>query len=249
MEARLLCVDQDGNEFFMDPCHNYIEGKPVLTIEEAEKIAGRELDIDDYYNIYNMGGTISKDCFSKSSMGFRLTEDGVMDECGEAILTKDAVKYLIDTLQGYYSRYDELYDAYVKEYRERVINFVRENFSPSEQTPNKVIEKSKNGYIYIMLHQGYYKIGKSVDCMRLGEYTKLAEEPEYVYVIYVNDMNSMENKLHKKFKRKRCREGKCEWFKLNSDDLKVAYEELKKEEVKNHEHTIGYRRYVLKEDV
>ena len=245
IEKPTIIVSVDGL------CNNFIEGKPVLTIEEVEEIVGREIDpFHDYYEIYNMGGTISKEQLSDDIIGIRITENGVMDEYGEAILMKDAVKHVIDTLQEYYDRYDELYSQYVEDYRNRVIEFVKNRFcynkksvTYSEHTENE------QGYIYVMLHQGYYKIGKSVDCMRLGEYTKLAEEPEYVYVVRVNHMNRMERKLHRMFADKRCRDGKCEWFTLDESDLSTIRNMLKEDEVEDPNHTVGYRRYVLKEDV
>lgn len=242
-----LTMDVDECDF----CHNYIEGKPVLTLEEAEEIAGRKLNpYREYYEIYYMGGTIAKDELRDIGMAIRVTDEGVMDSYGEAILMKDAVKGMIDILQEYYNRYDELYDRYVKNYRNRVIEFVK-GFRRDEkkEEARTFATKDESGYIYVMLHQGYYKIGKSVDCMRLGEYTRLPEEPEYVCVVRVNHMTEMETKLHEMFKDKRCREGKCEWFSLTDGDLKVIRETLREDEVKNPEHTVGYRRYILKEDV
>lgn len=247
----MRAYEKDIGDYESVFCNNFIEGKPVLTLAEAEEIAGRKLSpYEEYYEICNMGGTISKDELHDIGMAIRVTKRGVMDEYGEAILTKDAVKSMIDILQGYYERYDELYEKYVENYRNSVIEFVRDRFGKRERVEEETdTGKNEQGYIYVMLHQGYYKIGKSADCMRLGEYTKLAEEPEYVYVVRVNDMNKIERKLHKMFADKRCREGRCEWFSLTEEDLANVEKTLKEDEVENPEHTVGYRRYVLKEDV
>lgn len=115
-------------------CHNFIEGKPVLTLAEAEEIAGRKISpYEEYHEIYDMGGTISKDELHDIGMAIRVTKRGVMDEYGEAILTKDAVKAMIDVLQAYYERYDEIYDKYLENYRNRVIEFVKSRFGTDEQ--------------------------------------------------------------------------------------------------------------------
>lgn len=232
-------------------CQNYIEGKPVLTIEEASEIAGRDLDpFHEYYEIIHMGGTIPVEGVEQCTRcGIMLTEDGVMDEYGEEIFTKDAVKCLIDRLQEYYRDYDKYYDKYVSDYRKRVIDFVKKHFRKPINTGTESIHEQKHGYIYVMHHQGYYKIGRSVDCMRLGEYTRLAEEPEYVQVVYVKDMVGLEKSLHKKFAPKRQRDSRCEWFSLDQKDLELIAEILAENKQPIAEHTKGYRRYILHEDV
>lgn len=96
------------------------------------------------------------------------------------------------------------------------------NIVPSKNNPI-----GKPGYIYVMKCMGYYKIGKSKDCRRLGEYTKLPEEPEYVMIEYVSNMDLLERFLHDLYASKRLREGSCEWFNLSDDDLITIRESLK----------------------
>ena len=87
--------------------------------------------------------------------------------------------------------------------------------------------QKKPGYIYVMKCMGYYKIGKTKNCKRLGEYTKLPEEPEYEILEYVNNMDLLEKFLHDLFADQRLREGSCEWFKLSNSDLDTIKESLK----------------------
>ena len=79
------------------------------------------------------------------------------------------------------------------------------------------------GYIYIMKNMGKFKIGKaSLKATRLGEYTYLPEEPKYFLFRCVTDNKMVESHLHKMFAEKRLRDGKCEWFELNDEDIMLA---------------------------
>ena len=89
----------------------------------------------------------------------------------------------------------------------------------------KILKESScnsQGIIYIMKNCGHYKIGRALSETRLGEYTKLPEEPEYIVKEIVSDYGSVELSLHKMFKSKRLRNGKCEWFDLTDEDILKA---------------------------
>lgn len=78
-------------------------------------------------------------------------------------------------------------------------------------------EDGKFGIIYVLKMGEYYKIGKaSLTFARLGEYTKLPEVPEYIYIGIVLNPLIFEEKLHKIFSHKRVR---GEWFNLSVQDL------------------------------
>ena len=123
--------DGSTDVYVTDLCNNYIEGRPVLTYEEACDIAGRELDpLDEYYGIPNMGGTceLKDGSYKLSDWRITISDCGVFDEYGESIYTKESVKKAIDKLQMLYENYDSYYDTYVKEYREKVISFAENMF-------------------------------------------------------------------------------------------------------------------------
>lgn len=81
-------------------------------------------------------------------------------------------------------------------------------------------KRLRAGFIYVMKNMGVFKIGRTNEkCKRLGEYTHLPETPEYVVLEYVNDNVVVERELQKAFAQKRRREGQCEWFDLNDDDI------------------------------
>lgn len=89
-------------------------------------------------------------------------------------------------------------------------------------------QEKRDGFIYVMKNCGYYKIGKSIDCHRLGEYTKLPEDPEYVIIEYVHFMDEIEKLIHKSFASKRKRGGSCEWFELTDEDIQKIRNFLKR---------------------
>lgn len=94
-----------------------------------------------------------------------------------------------------------------------------------DKRKKKILKESScdsQGIIYIMKNCGYYKIGRALSETRLGEYTKLPEEPKYIIKENVYKYGSVELSLHEMFKDKRLREGKCEWFDLTDDDIQKA---------------------------
>lgn len=89
-----------------------------------------------------------------------------------------------------------------------------------------------NGYIYVIKVLEYYKIGKIKDIKtRIGEYTKLMENPEIVICYYVHDYHYIEKYLHEKYKDKNTR---GEWFKLENHDIRCIEEILKFNRVLNN---------------
>lgn len=110
------------------------------------------------------------------------------------------------------------------------------------------------GYIYVMKCFNCYKIGKSKNCARLGEYTNLPEEPKYYVLKYVNDMDKVESILHENYSDLRTRSGRCEWFMLSDNDINDIRNIIKPYVVEDVEHTKYYYEYYnnnkefLKED-
>ena len=89
---------------------------------------------------------------------------------------------------------------------------------------------SEPGFIYVMKNMGVYKIGKANSkARRFGEYTRLPEKPEYVIFEYVSNNNIVEWKLKEVFAQKRLREGKCEWFNLDDDDIEKIKQIISKD--------------------
>lgn len=86
------------------------------------------------------------------------------------------------------------------------------------------------GYIYVMKMDNYYKIGKTKNKKRLGEYTKLPIQPEYPILIKVYNFHDLERKLHINYIDKRTRNN-CEWYMLCENDIEEILTFLKKYEV------------------
>lgn len=88
-----------------------------------------------------------------------------------------------------------------------------------------------NGYIYVIKVLDYYKIGKTKDIKtRIGEYTKLMENPEIVMCYYVHNYHYIEKYLHEKYKDRNTR---GEWFKLEKCDINYINDFLKFNRVLN----------------
>ena len=86
------------------------------------------------------------------------------------------------------------------------------------------MQKTTEGYIYVMKNMGVYKIGRSnISQNRFGEYTNLPEEPVYIITEYVYDCISVEKQIHEMFNEKRTRKG-CEWFRLEDKDIDLIKE-------------------------
>ncbi len=99
------------------------------------------------------------------------------------------------------------------------------------------------GYIYVMKMDNYYKIGKTKNKKRLGEYTKLPTQPEYPILIKVSDFHDLERKLHTNYIDKRTRNN-CEWYILTENDIEEIRMFLKKYEIieeKNDKEEFFYR--------
>lgn len=98
---------------------------------------------------------------------------------------------------------------------------------------SRVVKKNTSnndtGLIYIMKNCGYYKIGRAKKgSTRFFEYTRLPEEPVYIVKQNCNDYMRVEKELHLMFAEKRNRGGRCEWFTLDDEDIKVALDYIEK---------------------
>lgn len=82
------------------------------------------------------------------------------------------------------------------------------------------------GFIYVVRVGDNYKIGKTINMRnRLGEYTRLYEEPKVLICEKVYNYSTVEVELHKKYKDKQLR---GEWFSLTASDIKNIKAFLKK---------------------
>lgn len=86
------------------------------------------------------------------------------------------------------------------------------------------------GYIYVMKMDSFYKIGKTKDKKRFGEYTRLPIEPEYLIVSKVYDYHNLEKQLHTIYKSKKTRDN-CEWYVLSDNDIDEIRQFIKKYEI------------------
>ena len=148
------------------------------------------------------------------------------------------------------SAWNELKEkGYLKQYKMRKGGktfYYEYELSDGPTTNNrKVFEINTSGYIYVMKCLGYYKIGISIDCKRLGEYTHLPEEPEYPILEFVDDMNKMEMMIHEKYDNVRLRGDKSEWFKLNENDIDDIRNMIKPYIVENPNHSKYYYKYTM----
>lgn len=113
----------------------------------------------------------------------------------------------------------------------------------------KLLKANIPGYFYVMKCLGYYKIGISIDCKRLGEYTHLPEEPEYPIIEFVNDMNKVEIMIHKKYNYLRLRDDRCEWFNLSENDIDDINNIIKPYIIENPNHSKYYFKYKNNNDI
>lgn len=133
----------------------------------------------------------------------------------DEIPSKEELKKFINQLEFFYHHYDEMTKPKPEKTSEKQTPTRTELLHPKKYGPI--------GYVYIMENCGYFKIGKSQKPrQRFGEYTKLPEEPIYHVVCKVKNYDAVEIALHTMFSDKRNRDGGCEWFCLDENDLKIA---------------------------
>lgn len=102
-----------------DYCHNWILDEPLVTVEKVKAMTGIDITVQELYEDFpHMGGVV--DNINDIKMQIRITDQGVMDVFGEEILSKKAVKQLLDVLMEIYSNYDKYYDKYVSDFRESI---------------------------------------------------------------------------------------------------------------------------------
>ena len=223
--------------------------------KNADKLAGRRIKHGEYkWLMHDIEEWIATelDRYEIISLG----EHGPYTHGGDGFLSKPLLKDCIDRLQEYYDNYDKYFNDFVTFYADNFAEGCKRLGAPDriearDDRHQEVIDKNlkHNGYIYVMYNCGYYKIGRTLDCSRLGEYTKLPEEPVYTILEYVKDYVSAETMLHRRFESKRLREGSCEWFALDEDDLAEISKLLSEIKTEPEEISKYYRRYILKESV
>lgn len=214
--------------------------------ELAEKIIGYSISDEDFHNEIELG------CGGITNIIDILqpTIYGIMTTPFQHLLDKETIKDCIKIFTYVYNNYDDFYGAYAYKQAIRFYDLCQQyaymhNTSKRNQK-KKICSDNKSGYIYVMKCMGTYKIGKSNNCERLGEYTNLPEEPEYYLVEYVDDMSKVELMLHEHFSSVRRRNGQCEWFDLSEDNLLEIKELVKQHIIKNYGHTDAYKKFVLK---
>ena len=173
----------------------------------------------------------------KNSVTFS-DEYGVVTS-GRNLLSRDLILVLIKKLNEVYKNYGIYYASFNEDREKRLKENWEAWYTEKEDVAEDSEEQSNEsqdaqypyGYIYIMKMFNYYKIGKTKNKKRLGEYTRLPEEPEYVMIQFVRGMNKVEKLLHEEFKDKRLRNGRCEWFDLAQEDIDRANEIVSEYEV------------------
>ena len=95
-----------------------------------------------------------------------------------------------------------------------ITSFNKENGTPSEET------KSEIGWVYLMKHGKYYKIGRTsyVEKRNYELGIKLPEELKVIHKIKTDDPCGIEAYWHKRYEDKR---KKGEWFDLSTSDIKA----------------------------
>lgn len=163
---------------------------------------------------------------------------------GGELISKDLAMDAIKKLNNYIANYDRIYNNAIEEDKGKISTFFKKFPHEYKKIRNAIYKEDKPpvrandyiGQVYIMKNCGYFKIGKAkIGSTRFGEYTKLPEEPEYIIISKVFDYGEVEKTLHNMFKKKRLREGECEWFNLNNTDLDIAIKYIKQNSTYNAE--------------
>lgn len=126
-----------------------------------------------------------------------------------------------------YSDEDLFFNGIIKDNIDVGIEMIEDK----EKTKSYLYEK--DGYVYIIKLNGYYKIGRTINPeKRFGEYTKLMEQPETICCIYVKNYKQVEKELHKMFSDKNTN---GEWFILLDEELSTAIKYIKTQEISGEE--------------
>lgn len=90
--------------------------------------------------------------------------------------------------------------------------------NPTAFTDKSQQKQSKEGWVYLLAGNDYYKIGQTNDIKRrIGQISpKLPFEVEVLCVIPTNNAHKLEADLHNLYKEKRTN---GEWFELNEADV------------------------------
>jgi hypothetical protein len=157
-------------------------------------------ELDDYncLTIYDHG------CFTNGNSNY---------------LTQEALINARNKINEVIENYDSILKEYIEE-AEKIFIEKLEMLREEQQIVRPKVAENKSGVLYVMKNCGYYKIGSTKHPKsRLGEYTKLPEEPEYIIIEKVKDCRNLEQSLHDMFASKRARNGKCEWYILSQNDI------------------------------
>ena len=136
--------------------------------------------------------------------------------------------YHIFDLMCRYALYEEIPEENVYKDEEAFFNNIIKDYIDigkemiEDRRRNQEIRSSKDGYVYMLHLNGYYKIGRTTNTeKRFGEYTKLMEQPKTICCVYVENYKQVEKELHLMFKNKNTN---GEWFSLSEKDLFKAIE-------------------------
>ena len=191
----------------------------------AEALVGRNLRDDEYqYECCNGISHLTDyiDCMD-------IYDGGVICGGHRDFLSKESLQEAIKCMTNILNNYDEHFENFMNHQLDKFVSncmvLARKYEEQSKQTKKNVkknpnVGENENGIIYVMKNCGYYKIGKAkIGSSRFGEYTKLPEEPEYIIKRIVSNYGKVEIALHERYKKKRLRDGGCEWFNLSEQDL------------------------------
>ena len=111
--------------------------------------------------------------------------------------------------------YAQCTDDNIEEYNRRV----REKDFPPRATGKPEKPQKRQGYVYLLHHDGLYKIGRSKDVpsrrRRIG--VQMPHEVTVIHSIQSNDSVRLEEQLHDMYANKRMN---GEWFALSAEDVR-----------------------------
>lgn len=158
----------------------------------------------------------------------------ITDDCNGGYCNLQTIIRLRDTFTKLADNYnDELYNCLIEDNKNLDRDLVKLDIEKSKKkniTSIKVNKKPAKGSVYIIKVNDYYKIGKTKNIeKRIGEYTRLMEEPKIIICEEVDNYSLIEKELHKMFEDKNTR---GEWFSLSEEDISIAIDFINNNKLK-----------------
>lgn len=215
-------------EILLPQVKEKMKNNTQLNKQLAEYLIGDKLTEEDY--MYQIGENI-RPIVDDWVNGLTVCNDALLTNCNSSYVSKNGISSLIKHLQKLLDNYDiESLESNNRDiFASKCVDLLILNtFNEIGENNSKKEKECEDGFLYIMKNCGHYKIGISNNCYRLGEYTKLPEQPEYALIGYFKGYRKREQFLQKKYAKERLRDGQCEWFDLSDSQLYDIVEYLKK---------------------